>query len=344
MKTAFITGVTGQDGSYLSELLLDKEYTVIGGIRRSSVDTKERIAHLLNNERFKLIECDVTDRYSLDKIFYNYPINEVYMLAAQSHVQTSFTQPQYTFDVNTIGILNVINILLNYPAKLYWAGTSEMLGGLRVGEKYNELTPFKPCSPYGVSKIAAYYLMDIYRKTYGIFACSGWLSNHESERRGENFVTRKISKYVAKLNKYMEDSECEALSEIHGIPSFEAEWPGKLKLGNPDAMRDWGYAPEFVNAMYLMLQQDKPDDYVIATGETHTVREFVEEAFNCIGVTDYEQYIEWDNIDNKRPCELDYLCGDYTKAKEKLGWEPKVKFKELVHIMVKSDIKLCHTQ
>ena len=326
-KVAIITGATGQDGSYLSELLLSKGYTVIGLRRRSSSEKGlERIQHLLNNNNFKLVEADITDSGCVNNLIRDYMPTEVYNLAAQSHVGTSFKQPLYTTQVNIEGPLNFLEAirLLSPTTKFYQASTSEMFGknyDMFGGTKYQqETTPFVPQSPYAVAKLAAHEMVRIYRDSYDLFACCGILFNHESERRGENFVTRKITKWIGEFVASGQDEDFPA-----------------LRLGNLDAHRDWGHAQDYVEAMYMMLQQDEPEDYVIATSETHSVREFLMEAFNEIGITHFEPYVVIDP-EFYRPCEVDWLLGHTGKAREKLGWRPKVSFQELVQRMVRSDI------
>ena len=326
-KVAIITGVTGQDGSYLSELLLDKGYTVVALRRRSSSEKGlERIQHLLNNDNFKLVEADITDSGCVHNLVQEYRPHEVYNLGAQSHVMTSFSQPAYTTQVNLQGPLNFLEAirLLSPSTKFYQASTSEMFGKNyeQMGDtKYQrETTAFVPQSPYAVAKLAAHEMVRIYRDSYGLYACCGILFNHESERRGENFVTRKITKWIGEF-----------------VASGQNEDFPALRLGNLDAHRDWGHAEDYVEAMYLMLQQDEPEDYVIATSETHSVREFLTEAFNEIGITNFEPYVVIDP-EFYRPCEVDWLLGHTGKARKQLGWRPKVSFQELVQRMVRSDI------
>ena len=326
-KVAIVTGVTGQDGSYLSELLLDKEYTVVGLRRRSSSEKGlERIQHLLNNDNFKLVEADITDPANVCWLMQTYLPDEVYNLAAQSHVGTSFQQPSYTTQVNLQGPINFLEAirLLSPSTKFYQASTSEMFGknyDEYGGTKFQkETTPFVPQSPYAVAKLAAHEMVRIYRDSYGLFACCGILFNHESERRGENFVTRKITKWIGEFVASGKDEDFPA-----------------LRLGNLDAHRDWGHAQDYVDAMYMMLQQDEPEDYVIATSETHSVREFLTEAFNEIGISNFEPYVVIDP-EFYRPCEVDWLLGHTGKARKQLGWRPKVSFQELVQRMVRSDI------
>ena len=349
-KVAIVTGATGQDGSYLSELLLDKGYTVVGLRRRSSSEKGlERIQHLLNNDNFKLVEADITDSGCVNNLISEYMPHEVYNLAAQSHVGTSFKQPSYTSQVNLQGPINFLEAirLLSPSTKFYQASTSEMFGKNYeefAGTKYQkETTPFVPQSPYAVAKLAAHEMVRIYRDSYGLFACCGILFNHESERRGENFVTRKITKWIGKFNNWLEEMNLthEYLSnsedsDILFASGVQESFP-KLRLGNLDAHRDWGHAQDYVDAMYLMLQQDEPEDYVIATSETHSVREFLMEAFNEIGIPDFEPYVVIDP-EFYRPCEVDWLLGHTGKARQQLGWRPKVSFQELVQRMVRSDI------
>ena len=326
-KVAIVTGATGQDGSYLSELLLDKGYTVVGLRRRSSSEKGlERIQHLLNNDNFKLVEADITDPANVCWLMQTYLPDEVYNLAAQSHVGTSFQQPSYTTQVNLQGPINFLEAirLLSPSTRFYQASTSEMFGknyDEYGGTKFQkETTPFVPQSPYAVAKLAAHEMVRIYRDSYGLFACCGILFNHESERRGENFVTRKITKWIGEFVASGQDEDFPA-----------------LRLGNLDAHRDWGHAQDYVEAMYMMLQQDEPEDYVIATSETHSVREFLMEAFNEIGIPNFEPYVVIDP-EFYRPCEVDWLLGHTGKARQKLGWRPKVSFQELVQRMVRSDI------
>ncbi|MBP9695346.1 MAG: GDP-mannose 4,6-dehydratase [Candidatus Magasanikbacteria bacterium] len=319
MKKALITGITGQDGSYLAELLLEKGYEVHGIVRRSSTIVRTRIEHLMGeykDKRLFLHYGDLSDGTNISKLLYTIRPDEVYNLAAQSHVRVSFDIPVYTADVTGVGTLRLLEAIREsgVKTKFYQASSSEMYGKV-VSAPQNELTPFHPRSPYACAKVFAHHQAVNYRESYGMFICSGILFNHESPRRGENFVTRKITKGVADI--------------VHGRAS-------SLTLGNLDAKRDWGYAKEYVEAMWLMLQQPEPDDYVIATGETHTVKEFLEEAFSAVDLS-WEKYVKFDEK-YTRPAEVDLLLGDYSKAKQKLGWEPKVKFKELVKIMVEADL------
>ncbi|HEY8422746.1 MAG TPA: GDP-mannose 4,6-dehydratase [Thermoclostridium sp.] len=334
MSKAFITGITGQDGSYLAEFLLEKGYEVHGLVRRSSIDNTNRISHLLGEpKRVTLHYGDMTDAGSLNRILYKIEPDEVYNLAAQSHVKVSFDIPQYTGDVNAIGTVILLESIreVNPKIKFYQASSSELFGKVREIPQ-NENTPFYPRSPYAVSKLYAYWITVNYRESYDLFACNGILFNHESPRRGETFVTRKITRGIANILRGKIDC---------------------LYLGNLDAKRDWGFAGDYVEAMWLILQQEKPDDYVVATGETHTVREFCELAFKAVGINLIWEGkgLEEKGVDKDtgkvlvrvskeffRPAEVDLLLGDPTKAKTKLGWKPRVSFEELVEMMVKSDL------
>lgn len=323
MKKALITGITGQDGSYLAELLLDKGYEVHGTIRRASSFNTARIDHLytdphINGVRLFLHYGDIADSTNLIKLLYRIQPDEIYHLAAQSHVRVSFDIPEYTGDVTGLGTIRILEAIreTGLKSKFYQASSSEMFGKVRETPQ-NELTPFYPRSPYGAAKVYAYWATVNYREAYGMFAANGILFNHESPRRGETFVTRKITRAVARIKANLQD---------------------KLYLGNLDAKRDWGYAKEYVEAMWLMLQQDKPDDYVIATGETHSVSEFLTEAFSCADL-DWRDYVEMDPK-YLRPSEVELLVGDASKARKTLGWEPKVTFKDLVRLMVDADMSL----
>lgn len=322
MKKAFITGITGQDGSYLAELLLEKGYEVHGLIRRASSFNTGRIDHIYRDQHEAgskpiLHYGDLSDAGGLASLIQKIQPDEIYHLGAQSHVRVSFDTPEYTTNVTGLGTLRLLEAIrsINPKIKFYQASSSEMFGNPLAPPPYNEHTPFNPQSPYGVAKVLAYHTTKNYREAYGLFACNGILFNHESPRRGETFVTRKVTR---------------------GIARIKAELDKKLYLGNLEAKRDWGYAPEYVEAMWLMLQQEEPDDYVIATGETHSVQEFVEEAFRCAGLEDWRAFVEIDER-YQRPTEVHLLLGDATKAKQRLAWEPRVKFKELVKIMVNSD-------
>lgn len=322
MKKALITGITGQDGSYLAELLLDKGYEVYGIIRRSSSFNTARIDHLYQDPhergvRLKLIYGDLSDSSSLNKIVQKVQPGEIYNLGAQSHVRVSFDIPEFTAEVTGLGTVRLLEAIreVGVKTKFYQASSSELFGKAKETPQ-NENTPFHPRSPYAAAKAYAYYITVNYREAYNIFACNGILFNHESPRRGETFVTRKITKAVARIKFGLQD---------------------KLYLGNLDAKRDWGYAKDYVEAMWLMLQQDEPDDYVIATGESHSIKEFLEEAFGYVRM-DWKGYVR---IDPKymRPVEVDSLLGDSSKANERLGWIPKVSFSELVKMMVDHDMK-----
>jgi GDPmannose 4,6-dehydratase len=321
-KKAFITGVTGQDGSYLTEFLLSKGYEVHGIMRRSSAFNTERVDHLFENKsimnkKLFMYYGDLADGTNLSRLLEKIRPDEIYNLGAQSHVRVSFDIPIYTGDVTGIGAARLLEAVRDTQihTKFYQASSSELYG-LAQEVPQKETTPFYPRSPYGAAKLYAYWMTVNYRESYNMFACNGILFNHESPRRGGTFVTKKITSAVANIVAKKQD---------------------KLFLGNLDAKRDWGYAKDYVEAMWLMLQQDKPDDYVIATGETHSVREFLEEAFSYAGL-DWEKHVE---IDKRyfRPAEVDLLIGDASKAKEKLKWEPKTTFKELVKIMVDADLK-----
>lgn len=339
MKKALITGITGQDGSYLAELLLEKGYEVHGLIRRASTFNTERIEHLYQDPHQKGVKLylhygDLSDSSNVSRLLEKIKPEEIYHLGAQSHVRVSFDMPEYTGDVTGLGTLRILDAIreAGIKTKFYQASSSEMFGLVQeVPQK--ETTPFYPRSPYGCAKVYAYWITKNYRESYSLFACNGILFNHESPRRGETFVTRKISRGLARVFLGLEDA---------------------LYLGNLDAKRDWGYAKDYVEGMWRMLQQDKPDDYILATNEAHTVREFVEETCRHLGIDLAWQGSEREErgldtktgkaiikIDPKyfRPAEVDLLIGDNTKAREVLGWEPKVKFKELVKIMIEADLE-----
>ena len=335
MKNALITGITGQDGSYLAEFLIEKGYIVYGLVRRSSLFNRSRIEHVLAEypNQIKLVYGDLSDSSSLNRLLEKYPPDEIYNLGAQSHVGISFEIPEYTSDVNGLGTLRLLDAIreVGIKPKLYQASSSELYGKI-VESPQTETTKFHPRSPYACSKAFAYYITQNYREAYDLFACNGILFNHESPRRSENFVTRKVTLSLAKIKYGLQDH---------------------LALGNLDAKSDWGYAKDYVEAMWLMLQQDQPDDYVIATGETHSIRELVELAAEICGYN-----IKWEGermdekgIDSKtgnilvtldrlylRPAEVETLCGNSSKAKKKLNWRPKTTFKELIELMVKSDL------
>ncbi len=334
MKKAFITGITGQDGSYLAEMLLEKGYEVHGTLRRASVFTTQRIDHLFGSEHFHTYHGDLADSSNLHRLISSIEPDEIYNLGAQSHVAVSFEVPEYTAEIDAVGTARLLDAIRNMrvPARFYQASTSELFGGLPETAPQSEATPFYPKSPYGAAKLYSYWVTVNYREAYGMYACNGILFNHESPRRGETFVTKKITRAVAKISQGKQDI---------------------LTLGNLDAKRDWGYAKEYVEAMWLMLQKDKPGDYVIATGKTYTVRQFVEFAFEEIGVK-----VEWRGqgvnevgVDGKtgairvkidpryfRPAEVEFLWGDPTKAKRELGWEAKTDVRELCRKMVRYDL------
>ena len=322
-KKALITGITGQDGSYLAEFLLDKGYEVHGIIRRASTFNTSRIDRLyrdphVNDVRLFLHYGDIADSTNLIKLLYRIQPDEVYHLAAQSHVRVSFDIPEYTGDVTALGTVRILEAIreTQIPARFYQASSSEMYGDVAEVPQ-TETTPFRPRSPYAAAKLYAYWVTVNYRQAHNVFACNGILFNHESPRRGETFVTRKITRAVSAIKMGRQDF-------VH--------------LGNLDARRDWGYAPDYVYAMWLMLQQPVPDDYVIATGEAHSVREFLEAAFSHVGL-EWERYVR---IDPRyyRPTEVDLLIGDATKARKALGWAPSVRFKELVALMVDADLTM----
>ena len=326
MKKALLTGITGQDGSYLTELLLSKGYEVYGIIRRSSSFHTGRIDHLYKDPHdqptLKLIYGDLTDGGSLSTILNDIRPDEVYNLGAQSHVRVSFDQPIYTANVDALGTLRLLEAIrtLNHPVKFYQASSSEMYGQV-VETPQTEKTPFYPRSPYGCAKVYSFWQTVNYREAYDLFACNGILFNHESPRRGETFVTRKITRAATRIKLVLQE---------------------KLYLGNLDAKRDWGFAGDYVEAMWLMLQQDKPDDYVIATGQTHSVREFLDEVFGSLDL-DWNEYVE---IDPRyyRPTEVDFLLGDPGKARKVLNWQPKVDFSGVARMMTEADMKLAERE
>jgi GDPmannose 4,6-dehydratase len=334
MKKALITGITGQDGSYLTELLLKKGYEVHGIVRRTSMFNRDRIEHLHGDTRLILHYGDLTDSSNLNRILEKVGPEEIYNLAAQSHVQVSFEVPEYTAEVDAVGTLRILDAIkqTGVKARFYQASTSELYGLVQEVPQ-TEKTPFYPRSPYAVAKLYAYWAVVNYREAFNLHASNGILFNHESPRRGETFVTRKVTL---------------------GVAGIKAGKMDRLVMGNIDSKRDWGYAPDYVEMMWMMLQQQTPDDYVVATNETHTVKEFIDESFRIAGIE-----IEWkgSGVDEKgldkksgkvlveinpkyfRPTEVELLIGDPAKAKQKLGWEPKVKFKELVKIMTEADLK-----
>ena len=337
MKTALITGITGQDGSYLAEFLLEKGYDVHGTIRRSSVDFRERIAHLEGTPHFHLHYADLGDSMSVLGVIGKVRPDEIYNLAAQSHVQVSFDSPEFTADVDAVGVLRILEAVrqlgMTETCRIYQASTSELFGGIPETAPQSEKTPFYPKSPYGAAKLYSYWITVNYREAYDLYACNGILFNHESPRRGETFVTRKITQAVARI--------------INGDQDV-------LPLGNLNAKRDWGFSGDYVEGMWRILQQDKPGDYVLASGETHSVREFAELAFKEVGIE-----LEWrgtgvneKGFDKKtgriyvevnpkyfRPAEVELLWGDPSRAEKELGWKRKTSFRELVHMMVDADMK-----
>jgi GDPmannose 4,6-dehydratase len=330
MKRALITGITGQDGSYLAELLLSRGYQVHGIVRRASTFTTQRLERIYADPHdlgahLTLHYGDVTDGTGLRRIFEKVAPDEIYNLAAQSHVRVSFDQPEYTADAVGTGTLRLLEAVrdystnLNKQVRVYQAGSSEMFGAAKPPQ--NENTAFYPRSPYAVSKVAAHWYAVNYREAWGLFICNGILFNHESERRGETFVTRKITRALSRIKLGLQN---------------------KLFLGNLDSMRDWGHARDYVEAMWLMLQQDAPDDYVVATGESHSVREFLDVAGEYCGL-DWEKHVETDPR-YFRPTEVDYLLGDASKARAKLGWAPRVSFRELVRVMIENDLELAHQE
>jgi GDPmannose 4,6-dehydratase len=329
-KRALITGITGQDGSYLCELLLGKGYQVHGLIRRSSTFNTDRIDHLYvdphdPSAQLFLHYGDLADATSLRRVLERVQPNEIYNLGAQSHVKVSFEEPEYTADIDALGTLRLLDSVRDYvtrtgvPVRIYQAGSSEMYGAAPPPQ--HEATPFYPRSPYGVSKVAAHWYAVNYREAYGLFICNGILFNHESPRRGETFVSRKITRAVGRIACGLQD---------------------KLFLGNLAARRDWGYAPDYVEAMWLMLQADAAEDYVIATGEAHSVRELCELAFGQAGL-DWTEHVDID-ARYHRPTEVDALCGDAGKARRQLGWQPRVNFEQVVRIMVESDLELARQE
>jgi len=319
MKTSLITGINGMDGSHLADLLLSRGYRVYGMERRVSTPVRKNSAHLVGNNHFSFITGDLTDPKSLANCIDHTQPDEVYNLAAQSFVGSSWEIPNQTSEVNGIGVLNILEAIRQVKpnTKLYQASTSEMYGN-HVGVMANEDTPFKPRSPYGIAKVYAHHMTINYRESYGMFACCGILFNHESERRGLEFVTRKITDGVAQIVAGKKD---------------------KLTLGNLDTKRDWGYSPDYVDAMVRILGCDEPEEFVVATGENHTVEEFVRLAFSHVGIDDWKKYVDCDKR-FMRPAEIYNLCGDSSKAREKLGWKPSCSFKEMVGRMINNDLSI----
>ena len=346
MKVAAISGVTGQDGSYLAELLLSKGYFVIGFSRRVSVDTSERIKHLLDDANFDFQEGDICDPLYITELLTKFRIAEFYNLAAQSHVHTSFSQPVVTTEINYLGPLNILNCIksLSPETRFYQASTSEMFGDEYDGEdgyKYqDEDTYMNPQSPYAIAKLATHHACRLYRESYGLFTCSGILFNHESPRRGEKFVTRKITKWIGDYVKWQNKSNVDSIivdEDKDYILSTDEKFP-KLRLGNLDAYRDWGHAKDYVRAMWMMMQHDVPDDYVVSTCESHTVREFLEEAFYAISYDGNWEDLVVIDPQFYRPAEVDYLNGVSIKARTTLGWTPEYAFEDLVAEMVEEDL------
>lgn len=360
MKKAIIFGITGQDGSHLADLLLEKDYQVVGVTRRVSVDNTSRISHILKNKNFTLVSGDITDVHSVTRILKeNKDAQEVYNLAAQSHVAVSFKQPALTWDITGKGCLNILQTIVDLDmlnCRFYQASSSEMFGknydekssdydydDRLIKEKFqDENTKFMPQSPYAIAKCAAHYMVRLYREGYGLHASAGILFNHEGPRRGENFVTRKITKWLGDFikwsnsngvlpNNLLEDSD-----NLYADERKEISFP-KLRLGNLEAFRDWGYAGDYCEAMWLMLQKESPDDYVVCTEETHTIKQFLDTAFGCVGLSSWENFVIQDP-EFYRPAEVDYLKGSCKKAKEKLGWTPRHSFEDLVKMMVMSDL------
>jgi GDPmannose 4,6-dehydratase len=382
MKTAIIFGITGQDGSHLADLLLDKGYYVIGVSRRASTDNTVRIKHILKNPSFKLVQGDITDTHSVLSILKKYdPVDEIYNLAAQSHVAVSFKQPALTWDITGKGCLNILQSMvdLGIKSRFYQASSSEMFGKnydiryegdeylppITLGIVYEAMSPeehearrnppplteikyqdedtkFMPQSPYAIAKCAAHHMTRLFREAYGIHASAGILFNHEGPRRGEEFVTRKITKWIGEFVSWKEKiGNIDGFNDnyICGPRQVDVDhtFP-KLRLGNLEAFRDWGYAGDYVEAMWMMLQQDSPQDYVICTGETHTIREFLDVAFSSVGIDDWSDLVVQDP-EFYRPAEVDYLRGDNEKAREVLNWNPKCSFQDLVLMMVNSDLE-----
>ena len=316
MKKALITGITGQDGSYLAEFLLTKDYDVYGITRRTSTQNYERLENIM--DRIHLVSADLIDQHSLTQLIKDIAPDEVYNLAAQSFVKTSWDQPVLTGEVTALGVTRVLEAIrfAKPDTKFYQASSSEMFGKV-VETPQKESTPFYPRSPYGVAKVYGHWITVNYRESYNIYACSGILFNHESPRRGLEFVTRKISNAVARIKLGKQQ---------------------KIQLGNLDSKRDWGYAKDYVEGMWLMLQQDKPTDYVIGTGRTHSVREFLDQAFAVVGISDWNQYVDASHPEYVRPAEVDLLIADASKANTELGWKPQTSFEELVKLMVEADL------
>jgi GDPmannose 4,6-dehydratase len=347
MNTALITGITGQDASYLSEFLLEKNYKVVGIKRRTSTNTLDRIGHIKDD--IEIIDGDISDASSITGIISHYKPDEIYNLAAQSHVGISFNQPSYTFDVNTVGLINILESVRTFSkdSKVYQASSSEIFGNSfdKLEDSFHtvyyqdENTCFNPNSPYAISKLASHYLVQSYRKGYDLFVCAGILHNHESPRRGENFVTRKITKWIGEFSKWTKNMERvpkTVVGDSIAGPNDRA-FP-KLRLGNIKAKRDWSHSKDMVKAMWMMLQADEPKDYVVGSDCTHSVEDFLTEAFKCINIDSWRDYIV---IDPKfhRPNDVEHLCAKSSLIRQELGWQPEISFKQLVQDMVESDIK-----
>ncbi len=359
---AIIFGVTGQDGSHLADLLLSKHYQVIGVARRTSNDNTGRIKNILSHDNFKLVQGDITDSHSIIRVFSEHvDVDEIYNLAAQSHVAVSFKQPALTWDITGKGCLNILQSIVDLKltnTRFYQASSSEMFGRnyderpadgdfdnkLPVEKYQDEETKFLPQSPYAIAKCAAHHLTRLFREGYDIHSSAGILFNHEGPRRGETFVTRKITKWIGEFTRWLENlnlkytdiSEACEEGDLLFASGVQYSFP-KLRLGNLEAFRDWGYAGDYVEAMWMMLQQDNPDDYVICTGETHTIREFLDVAFKHVGINDWSTCVVQDP-EFYRPAEVDYLRGDCSKANNQLGWKPKHSFEDLVKLMVEHDL------
>jgi GDPmannose 4,6-dehydratase len=354
MKKALVTGITGQDGSYLAELLLEEGYHVYGMKRRASTSNLGRLDDIINHRNLEIVEGEVADSGCVYSLVDNIRPDEIYNLAAQSHVGTSFEQPDYTFQVNALGPLYLLEAIKHFSlsSRFYQASTSEMFGKnftvCKDVKHQCEETALMPQSPYAVAKTNAHHLVRIYREAYGVFGCCGILFNHESERRGENFVTRKITKWIGEFVRWKDSRLCGRADKLSyddddiiaplTIDQKCASTFPKLRLGNLDAYRDWGHAADYVKAMWLMLQQDEPDDYVVATGKTYSIREFLDEAFSYVG--DIKHWRDVVVIDPKfyRPAEVEFLRGSPAKAKRVLGWEPEIGFKDLVAGMLGNDL------
>ena len=331
-NNAVIFGANGQDGSWMSELLVDEGYEVIGTHRRSSINNTSRLSNVINKKNFSLLECDITDPSSVNGIFRDYAPQLCINTAAQSHVHTSFSQPVHTFQVNALGVTNILEGIrhITPKTKFVTCSTSEMYGNNYLTENgqkiQNERTSFKPCSPYAVAKVAAHDMVQVYKKAYDLHLSCSIMFNHESERRGEHFVTRKITMYVAKLKQFFDEHP-----KAFQFPP--------LRLGNLEAKRDWGYAPDYCRAMYQMLQQDEPNNYIVSTQETHSIKDFLDMAFGYLGITDWKPYVVIDPA-YYRPIDVEYLLGDSSMIRRQLGWKPTISFNDMVFRMVQHDMDL----